>query len=219
MRAGALAGVLLAVAGCSSGVDHPTSAQPSDSSTSVHGKGPYEVGRQINPGVWISDPAQPGCSGTSASTPDAAPGDPASDDDLIAFSVRVGDVQRIELHKGEFFTSIRCSTWQLEDGSSPRTPDPTTRIGGCTLLVDGDHLVQRTLAYGHRSAGERDAFIGQELQDRLFALVVARNKPLWASAGQLVDYLDDPDAYNRGTGTSTRVTRAVDRIRSVCGHL
>ena len=102
-------------------------------------------------------------------------------------------------------------------GSSHSASDPATKVGGCELLVGDDDLVQETLDFGHLPAEERNLGTGSALQNRLFALVVADNKLLGDAAGQLVDYLDDPDAYNRGAGTIPTVTRAVNRIRTVCG--
>lgn len=49
-------------------------------------------------------------------------------------------------------------------------------------------------------------------------MAVAHNVLLWEAAGQLVDYLDDPDAYNRGTGTIPKVEAAVVKINTVCGR-
>lgn len=103
-------------------------------------------------------------------------------------------------------------------GPEARHADPATHEGACSILVGEDDLVQRTLAFGHRPAGERDISTLAHLQDRLFSVVVARAPGLWSAAGELVDYLDDPDSYNRGTGTIPSVEAAVVRINTVCGR-
>ena len=211
MKRLAVAAVLLVLAGCGTGGGGASSA---DTRTEVHGDGPYAVGADIEPGVWTTSGHEP-CGGftarsrtfdvTSADDPDA----------FIAGSVRVGDLQRIVLHRGEYFFSDRCAEWARVD-SPERTTDPATTEGGCAILVGDDDLVQETLDFGHLPAGKRDERTGSELQDRLFTLVVSRTKQLDDAAGQLVDYRDDPDAYNVGAGTDEKVTRAVDRIRAVC---
>ncbi|RNL78562.1 hypothetical protein EFL95_05580 [Nocardioides marmorisolisilvae] len=177
--------------------------------------GPYEVGKDIEPGVWItSDPGE--CLGYVARTRDfdiEGSGDP---DDYVGGAVLVGDVHRIVLHRGEFFFADRCSWSRAE--ASDRTPDPATTAGACAILVGKGDLVQRTLDFGHRAQGDRDDRTTWELQERLSAVVMSQTKKLWSPAGQLVDYLDDPDGYNDGAGTIPKVTRAVDLIRSVCGR-
>jgi hypothetical protein len=94
--------------------------------------------------------------------------------------------------------------------------NPATRADGCAILVGGDDLVARILEVGHLPSNERAAGQASVLQDRLFTVVVAHNRWLGDAAGQLVDYLDDPDAYNRGPGTTAEVTRAVRRVRAIC---
>lgn len=126
-------------------------------------------------------------------------------------------IERTILCLAAFVLITACSS---PGGRGPEAAhaDPATREGACSILVGEDDLVQRTLELGHRSAGERDVSLLAHLQDRLFSVVLGKTHLLWAPAGELVDYLDDPDAYNRGAGTVPRVENAVARIRSVCGR-
>jgi len=209
MRGAIVLVALLPLLGCGTATDDVSAG----SGTHVDGDGPYEVGADIDPGVWTA-PTGVACSGYSAKTRsfDLEGGD--DPDGFIAGSLRVGAIQRIVLRDGEFFFSHSCTGWSRE-GASHRSPDPATTAGGCTILTNGD-LVRKTLALGHRPSGERSAGELWALQERLEALVVARNKALGDASGQLVDYLDDPDGYNVGAGTIPKVTRAVTRIRSTC---
>ncbi|MFL6171910.1 MAG: hypothetical protein ACJ716_03355 [Marmoricola sp.] len=213
----ALAAQLLLVAGCGSAVEDASAKKTTDGATRVHGAGPYEVGTEIEPGVWTAEGTGSSCGGFTTSSRDFKIESTSAG--YLNGSVTVGDVQRIVLHTGEFFTNHSCQTWQREDGTAARTPDPASLAGGCTILVADGDLVQNTLDFGHRPAAERDIRAGTTLQDRLFALVASRNPVLGDPAGQLVDYLDDPDAYNDGAGTTDTVTRAVDRIRASCAKV
>ena len=208
MRLAALAAAVLVLAGCGSATAGSNSAR-----THVRDSGPYAVGTDIEAGVWIT--ADRGeCLGYTARTRDFDIETSEDPDDFLAGEVVVGDFHRIVLHRGEFFFADRCA-WSLADPSD-HVPDPATTAGGCAILVGKDDLVQRTLDFGHRSKDERNDATSWDLQERLFAVVSARNKELGSAAGQLVDYLDDPDGYNDGAGTISKVTRAVDRIRSLC---
>ena len=207
MRLAALVAVLLVLAGCGS------SRTPGSARTHVRDAGPYAVGEDIAPGVWVTGDRGE-CLGYAATSRDFDIERSEDPDAFLRLAVRVGDGKRIVLHRGEFFFASTCS-WSLADASD-RLPDPATTAGGCSILVGGDDLVQQTLDFGHRPSGDRDDRTSWDLQERLFAVVVARNKKLGDAAGQLVDYLDDPDGYNDGAGTIRKVSRAVDRIRSVC---
>ncbi|ALX06260.1 hypothetical protein AERYTH_16925 [Aeromicrobium erythreum] len=82
----------------------------------------------------------------------------------------------------------------------------------CPALTGDDGLVDRALAGADLSGDER-----QSLQDTLFAVVSSGPKDLQDPVGQLVDYLDDPEAYQPlDGGSDDEVTAAAKAIRSAC---
>jgi hypothetical protein len=82
----------------------------------------------------------------------------------------------------------------------------------CAALVGDDGLVDRALAGADLTAEERGP-----VQDALFAVVAAGPADLQDPAGQLVDYLDDPAAYQPlDGGPDDAVTEAADSIRDTC---
>lgn len=172
----------------------------------------YQAGKDIDPGVYTTTSV--GCSAITTSTPDYDFAEPSDPDAFVAGSSRVGDVERIEVHQGEFFNVQGCGTWQREDGTRPRSPDPATVTGACTILMGDDALAETALTFAGRPLQGDDAY---EIQEKLMAVVVARTKGLWRPAGQLVDLLDDPDAYVVGGMLSSRVSRAMTAVREVCG--
>ncbi|MCO7239073.1 hypothetical protein [Aeromicrobium sp. CnD17-E] len=82
----------------------------------------------------------------------------------------------------------------------------------CPALVGDDGLVDRALAGADLSHDER-----QSLGEALFPVVSSGPKNLQDPVGQLVDYLDDPEAYQPlDGGSDDEVTAAAKAIRSAC---
>ncbi|MCZ4500017.1 MAG: hypothetical protein JWQ74_2572 [Marmoricola sp.] len=95
--------------------------------------------------------------------------------------------------------------------ATPAT-DPGSLAAGCATLVRTGDLVGQALAFGRTPDGtDRSA-----VQEKLFAVVTAGNKNLADAAGQLVDFLDDPEAYVDGGTINRDVTRAAADIRGTC---
>lgn len=87
-----------------------------------------------------------------------------------------------------------------------------TLARACRELVGDDGLVARSLEAAEAPAAER-----QVLQDRLFAIVSAGPAALQDPAGTLVDFLDDPGAYQPLDGEDgDLVTAAASEIRDTC---
>ncbi|MEH3068568.1 MAG: hypothetical protein PGN15_11175 [Aeromicrobium erythreum] len=114
-----------------------------------------------------------------------------------------------------------CSGPDDADGADPQTSasasasatlpsfDPSNP---CPALVGDDGLVDRALAGSDLSRDDR-----QSLQDALFTVVSSGPKNLQDPVGQLVDYLDDPAAYQPLDGSpDDEVTAAKRAIRSAC---
>jgi hypothetical protein len=93
--------------------------------------------------------------------------------------------------------------------------DPATLDGGCDILLGDEGILDAALAAGE---GDDDAE-RQRVQDRLFAIVSAKNDSLGDAAGQLVDYLDDPSAYVKDGELDASVTTAEADIRETCDVL
>lgn len=212
------AALVVILIGLTSGCGGPTTASRrlTGLPTIVRAHGPLLVGTDMKPGVWVAKSPDSRCGSLSSSKRNFNV-DHSDPGDMIAGSLQVGDKQRIVLHAGEYFFSDGQCSWSLENPAE-RTPDPATTAGGCAILVGGSDLVRAALKFGHRPASQRGPDEGQLLAFRLFAVVAARNKELGDAAGPLVDYLDNPDAYNVGSGTRPNVTRAVEHIRQVCGR-
>lgn len=204
------------VAGCgtSDSSGEPQTKPTAAGATTVSKDGVYEVGKDIKPGVYT---AKGECVAYSASTADF---DIMDDDDesdaFLAGAMPVGDQQRIELHKGEFFTSRSCGTWTREDSTKPATADPATLAGACEILVGKGQAVQDAMEFPKDKETAADEQLRDEIQQRLFTVVTANNKELADPAGQLVDFLDDPEEYVEDGKPVALITDAVSEIRSTC---
>lgn len=89
---------------------------------------------------------------------------------------------------------------------SGQAPDP------CDMLMGDDGLVAQTFAVADRPLDERGP-----VQEALFDIVVADPPGLGDPAGQLVDFLDDPEAYEPlDGGPEDVVTAARDAITAAC---
>jgi hypothetical protein len=188
-----------------------SSAEPA---ATVSADGIYEVGKDIKPAVYT---AKEKCLAYSASTKDFSVMDDNADDDAyIAGAAQVGSLQRIEVHKGEFFTSKSCSTWTLEDDSTSASADPATVAGACEILVGKDHTLDDAMAFPKQKESAADKALRGDVQERLFSIVAANNEELADPAGQLVDFLDDPEEYIEDGKPVTLITDAVAKIRSTC---
>lgn len=176
--------------------------------------GTYEVGKDIEPGVYT---AAADCVGTISSKPDYSHGLTANPDDFLGGSLQVGDVQRVVLKAGEFFMSEVCRDgWQREDSTVPATPDPATRAGACTILLQ-EKLADEAVDVLKESAGSADRGPRvDEVQEKLMAVVYSHTKGLWRPAGELVDFLDAPDAFFESGKLDSRVDRALATIRQYC---
>ena len=200
--------------GTSDSSGDPEAKATATSATTVSKDGVYAVGKDIKPGVYT---AKGECVAYSATPADFdIMNDDGDPDDYLAGAMPVGDLQRIELHQGEFFTTRSCSTWTLEDGTKSASVDPASVAGACEILVGKDHAVQDALEFPKDKETAADEQRRGEIQDRLFTVVVANTKGLADPAGQLVDFLDDPDEYIENGKPVALITDAVSRIRSTC---
>ena len=198
----------LLVSGCGS-VDQSGEA-PTGSARVADGT--YEVGKDLEPGVYT---AAPGCLGTISSKAGYRVDD-VDGDAFLGGSVTVGDQQRVALETGQFFISQQCAGgWEREDGSKPATPDPKTRAGACAILT-GSGLVDEALSIA-RDPARFESPRAAEVQNELFSIVVSQTPKLWRSAGELVDLLDDPAGYGEPGAFTTRIDAAVGKIRTTCG--
>src|SRR5689334_11812230 len=103
--------IAVVTSACSSSESPKSPPRRSDPglASSVTTDGVYQVGKDLQPGVYT---AKGECIAYSASTADFDIMNDNSDDDAyLASAMPVGDRQRIELHDGEFFTSRSCGTW------------------------------------------------------------------------------------------------------------
>jgi hypothetical protein len=211
-----IACIAVLASGCDTSDSGTPDTKPSAKlATTISTDGVYEVGKDVRPGVYTTKGQ---CIGYSAKTSDF---DIMNDDDesdaYIAGALPVGgDVQRIELHKGEFFTSKDCSTWTREDGTKPTTADPGTLAGACDILVGEGRAVQDALGFPRKHESSADEKLRGEIQDRLFIVVAADNKDLADPAGQLVDFLDDPEAYVEDGKLDSLILNAFSDIRDTC---
>lgn len=215
--------VALAASGCDdeksasgSQPDDPLPGAPIVAEHSSHGAvmKAYQAGKGIEPGVYI---ARAGCTGIAASSASYDLFDNKSaDDDYLRGSMQVGDRSRVAVRRGEFLHLDEC-TWQREDPAGPRTPDPATRAGACTILLGPDAVAETAVNVLKAAAAGDDERVG-EIQEKLMAVVFSRTKGLWNQAGELVDFLDAPDAFVDAGTVDQRVTRAIVKIRQVCGN-
>lgn len=190
---------------------------------SITGAGPYEVGVDMEPGVYVGGR---NCLGSTANSANYDPGAEDPQDDLfISSSLLVGDVQRIEVHRGEFFRSDECAGWRREDGSQPRTPDPATIEGACAILRQGQLIQSAINAIEASPAAEEATRDGYEIQDALTSIVFSTvrasgpPKQLGNEVGEFVDYLDAPTYFVNADGmVEGKVRRSAERISSICRH-
>lgn len=105
-----------------------------------------------------------------------------------------------------------------EDGSPAQSSaaNPATLAGGCAMLVGDDDLVRRALNFPRDPESASDERLRYEIQEALFSIVLAGHKKLSDPAGQLVDFLDDPEAYLEGDQPGTAITAAIAEIREAC---
>lgn len=212
--------LVVLLAGCgddSSNTDRdPTGGTNGKPATSITRDGVYEVGVDIEPGVYLG--SGPGCVGFTARNDSY---DLASDErdagDFITGSSLVGDVQRITVHAGEFFTSRYCPEWTLEEPGPAAKPDPATRTGACQILRGDDELVEQVLAVASLTPDQREDEDIDGMQERLMAVVFSHTTRLWKPAGELVDFLDDPGLYVERDGSlKEHVARAAADIERIC---
>ncbi len=114
-----------------------------------------------------------------------------------------------------------CSSSDVAPAPNPAEPtsqapadvdaDPTTVEGACAILVGPEALVDVVLSFPDERDVEQDADLRETTQQELFEIVAADLPDLSDPAGELVDYLDDPEAY-----APEDLTAAVDTIRTTC---
>lgn len=177
-----------------------------------------EVGKDLKAGVYTSKEKY--CIGFTATTRDFSLDAETSRGEMIAGAVQVRDRNRIELHDGDFFHAVNCTSnaWKREERSSPESVDPATVEGACGLLM-GDGLLADALEYPKVDESEKDRIRRSEIQERLMSIVFAdieNDMPLASSAGQIVDFLDDPEAYVEDGKLSPVVTAEVAEIKKTC---
>lgn len=107
----------------------------------------------------------------------------------------------------------------VSPGTNLSSPDPVTLAGACDILVGEGRAVQEALGFPRKQESSADRVLRGEIQEQLFSVVVADNKDLADPAGQLVDFLDDPEAYVENGQLSSTVLQAFSSIREICkGH-
>lgn len=209
---------LLAIAGCAGeSSDGPTSGMPGVPVAAVHETygektNVYAVGPGgLQPGVYTTPED---CYGSAASTVDfdLLANDPDMDDEPWRGSDQVGDLRRIVLKHGEFFSTGPECTWIREDGTDTVSPDPATKAGACAILVGEGALVERAVG-ALRGSTEP---LSWEVQEELMAVVFSRTPGVWRPAGELVDFLDAPEAFVVDGKLAPRVTAAQQKIREIC---
>jgi major membrane immunogen (membrane-anchored lipoprotein) len=104
----------------------------------------------------------------------------------------------------------------VKPGTNRSTPDPATLAGACDILVGEGRAVQEALGFPRKNESSADEALRFEIQEQLFSVVVANNKDLADPAGQLVDFLDDPEAYIENGELAPIVLRAFSDIRETC---
>ncbi len=214
-----VATALLVLSGCGSdweSTDETPKGAALGLPTTVAGDGVLQGGVDVEIGVYVADAKE--CYATTARTREFDLGGDNSDpDDMIATSVRIGDVNRIAVRHGEFFRPGACSPWVLEDGSGPRLPDPATRAGACVVLTGRDDLVQQAVRVLEDSPGADEATAdGYEAQDLLMTVVYSRTPGLWSLVGEMVDYLDAPKYFVKDGKITADVRETIRKIEVLC---
>lgn len=110
------------------------------------------------------------------------------------------------------------------DGTDGRTSDgaaPLTVVGACSQLVGpAATLVDDALGAGdavtESNGAAADVTAAAAVQEKLFAIVSAGPDQLQDPVGLMVDYLDDPAAFEDPEGISDKVTGAVTSIDTIC---
>ncbi|MET0449147.1 MAG: hypothetical protein ABW004_12095 [Aeromicrobium sp.] len=198
----------------------PAAEAPADPATTISEDGVYEAGVDILAGVWTttSSSEDPCLAATATSADYDVADEEAEGGDLVAVATSNGSGLVIEVGDGEFLSTSSCNPWTLEDDESDdgeAATDPATLEGGCEILLGDDGALDAALAF--RDSGDDDE--RTRVQERIFAIVTAENESLADPAGQLVDYLDDPDAYIEDGKLSSTITTAVSDIRETCDVL
>lgn len=106
------------------------------------------------------------------------------------------------------------------DETTPSSPassspgiDPSTLAGSCSLLLGpGASFVDDAVEAGDQGG----ATAIDRAQHNLFTLVASGASEIQDPAGQLVDYLDDPSAYQTKNGLDPLITDAVEAIETAC---
>lgn len=97
--------------------------------------------------------------------------------------------------------------------------DPSTLSGSCSLLVGpNETFVADAMAIGKQGKRAEDDDKAAKVQNSLFTLVSAGAPEIQDPAGQLVDYLDDPKAYQTVDGVSAMITDAAKDIQTACAE-
>lgn len=181
------------------------------------------VGEDIKAGVYTSKADS--CLGFTATTREFTLDDEDPEGEFLSGGSRLRDLDRIVLNDGEFFHTVGCptGTWKLD--SDEKSVDPGTVEGACKLLIE-DEVLAETLTYPKDRAAAADESQRSLLQDQLFSIVTAgieaspdESSPqaeVADSAGQLVDFLDDPNEFVEDGKLSSDVAAAVARIKKAC---
>lgn len=211
----ALSTIVLAACG-----SDPT-AGPDDAA--ANGDGVVLVGEDVKAGVYTAKADS--CPGFTATTREFSLDDEDPDGEFVSGSSRVRDVDRIVLNDGEFFHTVGCpaGTWKLDNNA--QSVDPGTVEGACELLIE-DEVLAETLTFPKDRETAADEAQRSRLQDQLFSIVTAdmqaspdessRQAVLADSAGQLVDFLDDPKEYVEDGKLTSDVAAAVATIKRTC---
>jgi hypothetical protein len=180
------------------------------------------VGKDIKAGVYTAKADS--CLGFTATTREFTLDDEDPEGEFLSGGSRVRDLDRIVLNDREFFHTVGCptSTWKLD--SDAKSVDPGTVEGACKLLIE-DEVLAGTLTYPKDRETAADESRRSVLQDQLFSIVTAGMEAspdespqadLADSAGQLVDFLDDPKEYVEDGHLVPLVSDAVAKIKKTC---
>lgn len=196
--------------------------EPDHSATSDDGVA--LVGEDIKAGVYTSKAVS--CLGYTATTREFTLDDEDPEGEFISGGSRVRDLDRIVLNDGEYFHTVGCSTGKWKLDSDEKSVDPGAVGGACKLLIE-DEVLAETLTYPKEHETAADESQRSLLQDQLFSIVTAdmeaspdessTRADLADSAGQLVDFLDDPEVYVEDGKLTSDVAAAVAKIKKICG--
>lgn len=208
--------VLLVLASC--GPEPSSDPDPSEMKSRVTKNGVFQAGVDIRPGVYTTPTDDMTCSAIVSRTADFDTGNDTSDsDDYLRGATAADKGQRIEVHMSEFLHNLGCE-WQRESATGARSDDPATLAGGCAILTGKSGAMTQAMKYPMENESPADKRRRRDIQSRLFALVVANNPKLSDPAGQLVDFLDNPEAAVVKNGSlDDSITAAVETIENTCG--